>query len=134
MPITLKNNVSDVTLTLHPDLKWTDENNWHPVEQTAERTITGAMVVQIGSRVAGRPFTLEPDGGEGSAWMPYTTVAQLRNWAAVPGLTMTLTLRGTEYTVIFRHQDGGFEAEPVVFFNDVQSTDFYHCVIRLMEI
>ncbi len=132
MTITLKNLVTNATVTLNPDLKWTDENNWHPVEQNADRTITGALVVQIGVRVGGRPYTLEPED-DSSAWMNFSEVEQLRNWAAVPGLQMTLTLRGIERAVIFRHQDGGFEAEPVVFYRDVAAPDFYRCVIRLME-
>ena len=48
------------TLALNPDLYWSDENNWHPVDQTADRTITGALIVQAAARVAGRPVTLEP--------------------------------------------------------------------------
>ena len=132
MTITLKNLVTNETLTLHPDLKWTDENNWHPVEQTAERTITGALIVQIGTKVAGRPITLEPED-DSSAWMLRSAVEQLRNWAAVPGLQMTLTLRGVDRTVIFRHQDGGFDANPVIHYRDVESDDFYRCVVRLME-
>ena len=132
MTITLTNLTTSATLTLNPDLKWTDENNWDPVEQTAERTITGALVVQVGAMVAGRPITLEPED-EASAWMSRADVEQLRNWAAVPGQEMTLTLHGVNRTVIFRHQDGGFDASPVIHYRDVASTDFYRCTIRLME-
>ena len=78
MTITLTNLTTSATLTLNPDLKWTDENNWNPVEQTAERTITGALVVQVGAMVAGRPITLEPEDDE-SAWMSRADVEQLRN-------------------------------------------------------
>ena len=130
MSITL--TVDTTTLALHPDLYWADENSWHPVVQAVERSVTGALIVQAAGRVAGRPITLAPID-EQSAWLPFSAVEQLRNWAAVPGLQMTLTLRGIERTVIFRHQDGGFEAEPVVFYRDVAALDFYRCVIRLME-
>ena len=51
---------SGTTLTLNPDLYWSDENTWHPVQQTADRTITGAHVVQAALMVKGRPITLEP--------------------------------------------------------------------------
>ena len=123
------------TLALNPDLYWSDENNWHPVEQTADRTITGALIVQAAARVAGRPVTLEPIDDE-SAWMTLAQVTALRNWAAVPGKTMTLTLRGEAREVIFRHQDGGFEARPVIQYRDGHElpVDFYLCTIRLMEI
>lgn len=129
-------SVDATSVALHPDLKWSDEFNWLPVEQSAERTITGALIVQVASRTGGRPVTLEPED-DNSAWMQRSAVQQLRNWAAVPGQEMELTLRGTTRTVIFRHQDGpGLEASPVVHFSDadVASSDFYKVTLRLMEI
>lgn len=128
--ITLADSIT--TLALNPDLYWSDEDAWNPVQQSVERTITGALDVQVGAMVGGRPITLEPEDDD-SAWMTSAQVAQLRNWAAVPGQELTLTLRGVERTVIFRHQDGGFEARPVVHFRDRLPGDFYLCVIRLME-
>ena len=120
-------------IDLHPDLYWSDEHTWAPVEQAVGRTLTGALDVQAAARIAGRPITLEPED-DNSAWMPYTTVQQLRNWAAVPEKTLVLTLRGETYSVIFRHQDGGLEAKPVAHRRDVQADDPYLCVIRLMEV
>ena len=133
MSLTLSDG--STTLTLNPDLYWSDENNWHAVEQAVERTITGALVVQAAARIAGRPITLEPIDDE-AAWMTRADVTVLRNWAAVPGKTMTLTLRGKAREVIFRHQDGGFEARPVIQYRDGHElpADFYLCTIRLMEI
>lgn len=124
---------ANTVITLDPDLKWSDEDNWHPVQQSVQRTLSGALSVQAAQMVKGRPITLEPEN-DSSAWMRSSVVAQLRNWAAVPGKTMTLTLRGQTRTVMFRHQDGGFEARPVVHYRDRVDTDFYLCVIRLMEI
>jgi hypothetical protein len=63
------------------------------------------------------------------------TKDQLRNWAAVAGRQMTLTLRGQGRTVIFRHQDGaGVEAKPVVHYSDVLDGDWFLVTLRLMEI
>ena len=121
------------TVALHPDLFWSDEQ-WLPVQQSVERTITGALIVDVAAMVGGRPITLQPED-DGSAWMSRAVVDQLRNLAAVPGKTMTLTLRGSDRTVMFRHHDGGaFEATPVVHFNDVDSADNYRVTLRLMEI
>ena len=133
MSLTLSDG--STTLTLNPDLYWSDENNWHAVEQAVERTITGALVIQAAARIAGRPITLEPIDDE-AAWMTRADVTVLRNWAAAPGKTMTLTLRGGAREVIFRHQDGGFEARPVIQYRDGHElpVDFYLCTIRLMEI
>ncbi|WP_322735651.1 hypothetical protein [Delftia tsuruhatensis] len=121
------------TLTLDPDLLWSDEDNWHPVQQNVQRTITGALDVQVAAMNKGRPITLEPED-DSSAWMQSATVEQLRNWAAVPGQQLVLTLRNETRTVILRHQDGGLEARPVVHYRDRVTTDWYLCVIRLMEI
>ena len=132
MSITLSDGTGSITL--HPDLFWADENDWHPVEQSVERSITGALIVQVAARLAGRPITLQPED-ENSAWMQRSVVDSLRNWAAVPGKQMTLTLRGTTRTVMFRHHEGeAVVALPVVHFNDVQSADWYRCTIRFMEL
>ena len=133
MSVTLAD--SGTTLTLNPDLYWSDENNWSPVRQAVAPSITGVPLVQVAAMVNGRPITLEPEDDE-AAWMTLADVTALRNWAAVPGKTMTLTLRGVARTVIFRHQDGGFEARPVIQFRDGHElpADFYLCTIRLMEI
>lgn len=122
------------TLTLSDDLYWSDENQWHPVEQTAQRTITGALIVSSSTRVGGRPITLQPVE-DSSAWMTRATVDTLRSWAAQAGRQMTLTLRGQTYNVIFRHQDGsGIDAVPIVHYSDVASGDFYRVTLRLMEV
>lgn len=131
MSITISDGIT--TVTLHPDLLWADENSWNPVEQTAERTLTGGLIVSAALRDGGRPITLEPENDE-SGWMTRATVEALRNWAAVPGKELTLTLRSVAYTVLFRHQDGGLDARPVVHYSDANSADYYLCVVRLMEI
>lgn len=132
MSITLSDGTT--TVNLHPDLYWEDENSWHPVEQVVERTITGALIVSAAQRVGGRNITLRPED-DASAWMPHSTIVQLRNWAAVAGQELTLTLRGVARDVIFRHQEGeAVQANPVTHFNDVDSADWYRCTIRLMEV
>lgn len=132
--MTISLAVGATTVTLNPDLYWEDENNWHPVEQTSERTITGAMVVQAAAKIAGRPITLRPED-ESSAATSQADLEQLRNWAAVPGQVLTLTLRGVSRSVIFRHHDGAaIEARPWIHRSDVQSGDLYLATVRLMEI
>lgn len=121
------------TVVLHKDLYWSDENNWHPVEQTKEYTITGALIVMSGERKAGRHVTLEAED-DNSAWMLLNTVVQLRNWAKIPGKQMILNLRGVNRTVLFRHEDGGFEAAPILHQDETLGTDFYRCTVRLLEI
>ena len=131
MSITLSDGTT--TINIHPDSFWSDEYAWNPVVQTEDYSITGALILMAAAKQAGRPITLEPED-DSACWTYQSVVAQLRNWAAVPGKQMTLTLRGVDRTVVFRHQDGGFEARPVVQYNDVVSEDFYLCTVRLQEI
>ena len=132
MSITL--TYSGTTLNLPEDLYWNDEASWAPVEQSIERSISGALIVSSATRVAGRPITLTPED-QNSAWMIRSLLDTLRTWAAVPGREMVLTLRGTTYNVIFRHHDGqAIEAAPIKHCNDVQPTDFYTVTLRFMEV
>lgn len=130
MSITLA--VGGTTVTLPPDLFWSDEN-WAPVEQTTQRTITGGLVVSAGARITGRPITLQPED-DASAWITQAALAQLRTWAGVAGQAMTLTLRGTARSVLWRHQDGAIDAAPVAHYSDVDAADYYRATLRFMEI
>lgn len=122
------------TIDLDPDLQWSDEFSWQAVEQTAQRSVTGAMIVQTRQRVGGRPITLQPSD-DSSAWMTRETLNAVREWAQVAGRQMTLTLRGVSRTVIFRHHDGNsIEATPVVDFSDPDDTDHYRVTLRFLEI
>lgn len=132
MAITLSDGT--ITVTLHPDLFWSDQNNWHPVEQTAQRSITGAVIVSVASRIAGRSITLEPID-DSSAWMSRSTIDQLRAWAAVAGKELVLTIAGVAYDVIFRHQEPpAVDAEPVVYYSDADPSDLFRATLRFMEI
>ncbi|MBH2008091.1 MAG: hypothetical protein I8H71_00420 [Xanthomonadaceae bacterium] len=130
MTITL--SAGATTVALDPDLLWADENNWHPVEQSIERSVTGAQIISVATRIGGRPITLQPED-DGSAWMTAADVAQLKAWAAIAGQQMQLTLRGTARTVIFRHPDA-LEAMSVVHYSDVQDADWYRLTLRFLEI
>lgn len=131
MSITLADGTT--TLELNPDLLWSDEFTWNPVAQTADRGITGSYIIHSAGMQSGRPITLEPED-DSSAWMTRDQVDVLRNWAAVPGLTLTLTLRGESREVIFRHQDGGLSAQPRIHYREPVGSDFYMVTIRLMEV
>lgn len=134
MSITLSDGTD--TVTLSPDVNWTDEFKWSPVKQTVTPSLSGALILQTGTLQAGRPITLE--SSDDAAWMHRDTVAGLlRNWSAVPGMSLVLTLRGTTRNVAFRHQDGvAFEANALLLFSDsdVDDSDYYTYVLRLMEI
>lgn len=117
------------------DLSWIDEYEFHPVSQTSQRTITGALIVSALGTTGGMPITLSPD--DEGPWLTRDTVDALRSLAAVPGQQLTLTLRGQTYQVIFRHQDTtgvAVDAMPIIPFNAPVGTDWYKVTLRLMEI
>lgn len=122
------------TVTLPVDLKWTDEHEWQPVEQTVSRTLTGALIVEAAARAGGRPITLAPDD-ESSAWMSLADLTAIDAWAAIPGKVLQLSMRGITWNVMFRHHDtSGITSKPLIHFNAPNTDDFYLTTIRLMEI
>ena len=60
MAITL--TYSGTTLALSDRLAWTDEFGWSPVEQSTEYSTTGALLVHVATKLAGRPITLNATG------------------------------------------------------------------------
>lgn len=131
MTITL--TVGTTVLALDSDLQWSDEYAWAATEQSVSRSLTGALLVQVGQRQAGRPITLA--ASESAGWMTRAAMAQLRAWADVPGQVMTLTLRGATYPVMFRHHDGGpFDASPLVDYSDPDAADWVVPTLRFMTV
>lgn len=131
MAITLSYGATSIVL--NPDLLWVDEHNWTPVQQSAERSITGAMLIEYGTKIAGRNITLQPEDSD-SGWISRSTLEALKSAAAVPGREMTLSINGTDYSVVFRHLDGPIEATPIVHFNDKDPNDWFAVTVRFLEI
>ena len=122
------------TLTLSNRLDWTDEFDWHPVEQATSYSTTGALLIDVATRQAGRPITLQ--GTDTQAWMTRTTMLQLAAWAALPGAALTLVLRGVARDVVFDHAQGGFSAEPIwrLLDGEVDAELLYRPTLRFLEI
>lgn len=101
------------TVTLPDDYYWEDEYRAPVVVQTVADSLTGAALIQEAVR-QWRPLTLRP-WSDGASWLPQTTLATLRAWSAVPGLTMTLTRLGVAHAVQWRHDTLAVDPEPVTF-------------------
>jgi hypothetical protein len=120
-------------LTLPEDLSWSDEYSWSPVVQSAEFSLTGALIIEEATRQAGRPLTLQsPDGG---AWTSRTTVDALRAKLSA-NTSMSLTLHdGRQFTVRWRHSETPLEAAPVLEgLADPDSGTLYNLTLRFMEL
>lgn len=120
------------TVSLPDDLTWPDEFTWQQVEQSAEYTTTGALVLDAFAKQAGRPITLQ--GSESFAWCQRGALVTLRNWASQPGGVFTLTLRGVARQVVFNHEAGAIEAEAILDYSDPLDTDPYAISIRFLEL
>ncbi len=128
----LKSMVDGGMLPLPDDLLWVDEHAWTSVVTSTSYLITGALLIQSANRQAGRPITLA--SASDMAWVNRATVNQLHEWASGPGKTFELLLHdGRGFTVVFRHGDGGLEAEPVKGFSALRDEEFYRVTIRLLE-
>lgn len=121
------------SIPLPDDLEWPDEFGWSPVEQTQDRSITGAHIIQEQAKQYGRTLTLQSNG---AAWVSRATVKALKALEAQAGLVMTLTLPdATQHSVMFnRAQGAGVEAEPVARLANPDDTWQYLITLRLITV
>lgn len=100
------------SIELDDQFEWVDEFEWDVVAQEQERSITGALLVQEGAKLHGRPITLQSNGG---VWTPLSVLRQLEILRDQPGRVMPLTLPdGRQYHVIFNRVEGApLEAKPI---------------------
>lgn len=118
-------------IVLPDDLQWIDEYDWSPIDQETDYSIGGALMVQEGTKQAGRKITLSSGDW---AWVSRSTVEALRA-ILIAGREMVLDLGdGRTFDVMWRHGDNPIKATPVMFQAPVDPTDQYYLEIRLMEI
>lgn len=118
------------TITLPDGLQWQDEFGWEPVESSTEYSLSGALIVQEAAKQDGRPFTLY--GGNEGAWATRATIKALHQMASVPGKTLTLSLWGQQYTVIFRRP--ALAAAEIMRLANPGDDHFYSITINLTEV
>lgn len=123
------------SLTLSHDLLWVDEHGWVPVISNVTYSLTGALIVESGSRQGGRPITLSPPNAN-MAWHTRATVDTLHAWAGAPGQQFELELDdGRTFNVMFRHQEASpIDSKPVVGFPAYQAGDPWQVTLKLMEV
>jgi len=120
-------------ITLPAGLLWSDEFAATRVAQNVRRTLDGSMVVFFGAQHQGLPITLAslPDQG----WLTRSQVISLKLRADSPGGVYLLTLRGQNYSVMFRHHEApAFEATPLVPLANPGAGDFYLATLKLMTV
>lgn len=132
MSITLTYN--GVTAHISDRLDWQDEFSWSPVEQATSYSTTGALLVDVALKQAGRPITLM--GTETAAWVTRALCSTLQAWANLPGIQLTLVLRGHARQVMFDHAKGGFVGQPVFKLQDGEESNeqLYLPTFRFIEV
>lgn len=133
----LIDGVTGATLQLPNDLLWGDEFDWTPIVATSSYTLTGALVVEHGTKQAGRPITLQaPDD---MAWVTRSTLQVLRDWASIAGRTFVLAFEyptdTRQFTVIFDHaSQASIGGEPVKEFPSHSNSDWFRVTLKFIEV
>lgn len=132
MSITLTYGATVVELS--DRLQWANEYEWSPVQQDTEYTLGGALVVDQGIKLAGRPILLE--GGETNAWITRAQCDAIKSLDAMADIVMTLVLRGEALQVIFDRANGGFNASPIwrLLDGEITSELFYLPTFRFLTV
>lgn len=128
----LTRNDNAATVELPEDMRWTDEYDWSAVAQTTPvYSLSGAVLIQQGVKLAGRPITLSGDW----VWVNKATVDTLREWSDVPELKMTLThYDGRKFNVCFRTHEKAISVEPVQYSTPEIAEDRYTLTLNLMTV
>lgn len=101
-------------ITLPATLVWEDEFAWSPVAQSTEYSLTGALIVQEATKLAGRPITLvgKSDSNAHTGGISRTDLLALQTALSVAGASWTLTLHDARTFTVAAQQDP-LEAEPL---------------------
>lgn len=120
------------SVNLPVDLTWTDEFDWSPILQSKNYTLTGALVIESGKMLAGRPITLT--GDQNSAWASRATVKSLYALLATDP-TMTLTLNDARtFSVKFNHDSGPIQSKPIIDYNNPADSDVYALTLKFITV
>jgi hypothetical protein len=120
-----------IALDLPDDLIWKDRIEWSTVAARDERGITGKILRQTSTKIAGRPITLESATTD-IGLVRYATIATLRDWTDEPNLDMTLTLAGVDYAVRFRYDGAPLKASPALGFTRYDADEWWTLTLNLI--
>ncbi|WP_312049239.1 hypothetical protein [Acinetobacter courvalinii] len=116
---------------------WSDEFTWKPIEQNQEYAVDGTLIVQEGKKKSGRPITLLSKTDK-QGWVKRAALSKLQEWSALQNEQFTLVFEyphdTRQFNVIFNHQDGAIEAEPVRGVPTVSEGDYYRATFKFLEV
>ena len=133
----LKDTVTNEEDTLPNGLLWTDEFNWTPVRATNTYALSGALIIEQGKRLAGRPISLEAPQDD-MAWVSRGLVQTLREWSERLNRRFLLTLEypadNRAFTVVFDCSSDPIGAEPVKGFASHATADEFRVSLKFIEV
>lgn len=130
MPISTHHQLG--ALQLPRGMVWIDEYNWSAVEQSHIHSTTGALLVDVGVKQAGRPITLA--GSDSAGWITRAVLDALRALTDLPGQSHQLTLAdGRVFAVMFAPGDP-LQARPVARPELPPDSHPYVATLKLIEI
>ncbi|MFV5192056.1 hypothetical protein ACMXYY_07915 [Acinetobacter courvalinii] len=125
------------TVPLENGFLWSDEFTWKPIEQNQEYAVDGTLIIQEGKKKSGRPITLLSKTDK-QGWIRRAALSKLQDWSALQNEQFTLVFEyphdTRQFNVIFNHQDGAIEAEPVRGVPTVSEGDYYRATFKFLEV
>jgi hypothetical protein len=110
-------------ITLPPYLLWEDEFSWSPVEQETGYSVTGSLLLDISTKLAGRPVTLV--GTEHLGWILRAQLLELQTLADTPAIR-ELNYHERIFSTRFRYDNGApVTAEKIIPRIPPRDTDPY---------
>lgn len=125
-------SISLDTLALPPDLHWADEFEWSVTESAQEYAVTGALVVDAATKLAGRPITLQ--AADDRAWITRELLGQIHALTQPAGRVMALTINGASFSVIWRPGAQAIDAQPIFPLANPQNDLAYVVTLRFTEV
>lgn len=114
---------------LPENLYWADEFAFVPAAQSAQRTVSGGMVIESLPLSYGQPITLT------GAWAQRDQVVALRAMAADPSVKRVLTLNdASTHTVVFDIAAGGVESPLLTPELNPTADTYYELTLHLLTV
>lgn len=133
----LLRKLTNETVPLENGFLWSDEFSWKPIEQNQEYAVDGTLIVQEGKKKSGRPITLLSKTDR-QGWVKRAALSKIQDWSALQDEQFTLVFEyphdNRQFNVIFNHQDGAIEAEPVRGVPTVSEGDYYCATFKFLEV
>ncbi|KAF7787201.1 hypothetical protein PRUB_a4080 [Pseudoalteromonas rubra] len=118
----------EINGTLLEQFVWTDEFNYLAVTEQSERALNGATHTEKTAIPVGRPITLQSD-------LESATIYKALFEHAKGTLTdFPISIRGTDYQVMWDHSQQPVTGTPVALFSDAESEHFQDVILKLKTV